>query len=263
MVDPIHSRTALAAVAASLLVAIAAPVRGAPAVTPEERAAAFPAMPASFHDDMHGAQMDGSFRAEELEWQARDGTDALAWDVIGWYGSDMHRLWLRDEGEHVRGSRVENRAELLYGQPVAAWWDFVGGLRQDTGADASRTYVALGLQGLAPQWFHVEATGYLGEGGQLGLRLQAEYEWLFTNRLILAARAEAEAWSDDDPRAGIGSGIGEVSSGLRLRYEWRREFAPYIGIEWAGIHGDSADLAREEGEGTSDRRFVAGLRFWF
>jgi len=266
MVDSTHRWIFRATAAAALLVALAplvARAQAAPMVTPEERAAAFPEMPPGFHDSMHATQLDGSFRAEELEWQSRDGDDALAWDVIGWYGTDMHRLWLRDEGEHASGSQVENRAELLYGQPVAAWWDFVGGLRLDTGPGPTRTYVALGFQGLAPQWFHVEATGYLGEGGQLGLRLQAEYEWLFTNRLILAARAEAEAWSDDDPRAGIGSGIGEVSTGLRLRYEWRREFAPYIGIEWAGIHGDSADLARQEGENSHDSRFVAGLRFWF
>jgi copper resistance protein B len=237
---------------------------GAPAVTPEERAAAFPVIaPHVMHEHMHEDPLTSSLHAEEFEWQARDGGDALKWDVIGWLGTDMHRLWLRDEGEHVAGSQVGSRAELLYGQPVAPWWDVVAGLRHDSGAATSRNYAALGLQGLAPQWLHVEATGYAGEGGQLGLRLQFDYDWLLTNRLILAARAEAEAWSDTDAEAGIGSGVGEVTAGLRLRYEWRREFAPYVGVEWSGSHGETADLARQAGEATRDCRVVAGLRFWF
>jgi len=246
----------------ALLLLCSGPARAAPPVTPEERAAAFPPMPPGA-DHMHGTLIDGTLLAEELEWQARDGRDALKWDLTGWVGSDMHRLWLRDEGEHSRGSQVGNRLELFYGQPVAAWWDAVAGLRVDTGPGPSRTYLAIGLQGLAPQWFHVEATGYLGEGGQLGLRLKGEYDWLFTNRLILTGRVEAEAWSDDDPRADIGSDIGEVTAGLRLRYELRREFAPYVGVEWMGIHGDTADLARARGEDRHDRRFVIGLRAWF
>lgn len=235
----------------------------APQLSAEERAAAFPELPAGM-DHMREPWVDGSLMAEHLEWQARDGSNALAWDLIGWVGTDEHRLWLRDEGEHRSGgARVENRLELHYGRPVAAWWDAVAGVRVDTGHGATRRYLAIGLQGLAPQWFHVEATGYLGKGGQLGLRVEGEYEWLFTNRLILALRAEAETWKDDDPQAGIGSGVGEVSAGLRLRYEWRRELAPYIGVEWASLHGDSADLARAEGERVHDRRLVLGLRAWF
>ncbi len=251
----------LALALASMCIAVQA--AAAPAVTPEERAAAFPVLAHSAHADMAEDLVMTNLYVEQLEWQERDGKDALGWDVMGWVGNDHHRLWLRDEGGHVSGSRVENRAELLYGRPVAAWWDLVAGLRQDTGAEASRTYVAVGIQGLAPQWLHVEATGYLGRGGQLGLRLLGDYQWLLTNRLILSARGEAEAWSDDDEAAGIGSGLGELTVGLRLRYEWQREFAPYVGIEWAGIHGDSADIARAAGEEVHDQRVVAGLRFWF
>jgi copper resistance protein B len=139
----------------------------------------------------------------------------------------------------------------------------VAGARLDTGGGPSRAYAALGLQGLAPQWLHAEATAYLGEGGQLGLRLKGGYEWLITNRAILSARVEADAWGDDDERAGIGSGLAEASAGLRLRYEVRREFAPYAGIEWTGLFGDTADLARAAGEDARDTRLVAGLRFWF
>lgn len=235
-----------------------------PPVTPEERAAAFPDLSgADTSGHGHDDPLRAMFRAEEAEWQARDGADALHWDVLAWAGFEDNRLWLRDEGEHAAGERTENRLELLWGRPLDAWWDLQAGWRMDSGPGPTRSYAALGVQGLAPQWFHVEATAYLGEGGQLGARLQADYDWLFTNRLILAARLEVDGWAEDDAEAGIGDGLSELTTGLRLRYEVRREFAPYVGVEWQGLLGDTGDLARSAGEERRDTRIVAGLRFWF
>lgn len=252
------------ALAGLALGACAAAAESALPVTDADRAAAFPDVsgtPMSAH--MEADPLIGMLKVDEFEWQDRPGDDALKWDGTGWLGHDMNRLWLRDEGEHVSGSAAENRLELLWGHPVAAWWDLVAGGRMDTGRGPSRGYAAVGLQGLAPQWFHVEATAYLGDGGQVGLRLQGDYDWLITNRLILAARVEGDAWSDDDERAGIGSGLAELAAGLRLRYEIRREFAPYVGAEWSGLFGGTADLARAAGGDTRETSVVAGVRFWF
>lgn len=235
-----------------------------PPVSPEARAAAFPELAVTDEHDAHaGEPLYGMFLAEQFEWQDRDGGDALKWDVTGWLGYETSRVWLRDEGDHVSGEQVENQLELLWGRPVAAWWDLVAGVRHDTGAGPSRTYAALGVQGLAPQWFHVEATLYAGERGQAGLRLQSDYEWLLTNRFILTARLEGHAWREDDEANGLGSGLAEVSAGLRARYEIRREFAPYVGVEWMRLAADTADLARASGEDVRDTRIVAGVRFWF
>lgn len=236
----------------------------APEVTEADRAAAFPDVSGTpMHEHMREDPLVAMFRADELEWQARSGGDALKWDVLGWLGHDMNRLWLRDEGEHVHGEAAGNQLELLWGRPVAAWWDFVAGARLDTGSGPSRTYAALGVQGVAPQWLYTEATAYLGEGGQLGLRLKWDHDWLITNRAIVSGRIEGDAWSHDDERVGIGSGFADLSLGLRLRYEIRREIAPYVGVEWSGLFGDTADFARAAGEDVRETRFVAGLRFWF
>lgn len=244
--------------------AVAQPAAAGPPVTDADRAAAFPDVSGTpMHEHMHEDSLAGMLRADQFEWQHRPGGDALKWDFTGWLGYDMSRVWLRDEGEHVSGEAADNRVELLWGEPVSAWWDFVAGARADTGSGPTRGYAAIGLQGLAPQWFHVEVTAYLGEGGQVGLRLQCDYDWLLTNRAILSARAQGAAWSDDDERAGIGSGLSEVTAGLRLRYEFRRELAPYAGIEWTSLYGDTADRARAAGEEVRETRVVAGLRFWF
>lgn len=230
------------------------------AATPGERAAAFPDLA---HTQVHDAPWFAALLVERLEWQQHSGDDALLWDATGWIGSDSSRLWLRSEGERTSGAAGEGTLEAFWGRPVAAWWDLLAGVRRDFGPGASRSYLALGVQGLAPQWFHVEATAYAGEGGQVGAGLEVQYDWLLTQRLILGARGEALGWSDDDTPAGIGAGLASGSLGLRLRYEIRREFAPYVGIDWQGRFGDTADLARAAGERRRETSAVAGVRFWF
>lgn len=256
---------ALGAVLASLG-AVAAALAAEPlsSVTEQERAAAFPDVSGTdLHAHMEHDPLTAMLLAEQFEWQGGSGDDALKWDATGWAGFSMNRLWLRTEGERPSGSSGEAQTELLYGRPIAPWWDLVAGVRHDVGPGPARTYAGIGVQGLAPQWFHVEATAYYGERGQAGLRLQADYDWLFTNALVLTFRPEVSAWSDDDEATGIGSGLSEASVGLRLRYEIRPELAPYVGVEWTGLFGDTADIARDASEDRRESRVVAGLRFWF
>jgi copper resistance protein B len=136
-------------------------------------------------------------------------------------------------------------------------------VRYDSGEGPNRGWLAFGVQGLAPYWFETDISAYLGEGGRTALRIETDYELLLTQRLILQPRVEVNAYGRDDTRRGLGSGLSDMTAGLRLRYEIRREFAPYVGVEWAGTFGDSRDLARANGEEAYATRLVAGLRFWF
>lgn len=215
------------------------------------------------HAHMDDDPLVGMFLMDELEWQGASPDDALAWNVSAWLGRDTGRLLFRSEGEMASGDVEASRTELLWSKPIAAWWDLVGGLRQDIGTGPGRTYGLVGVQGTAPYRFHIEADLFGGERGQVGTRLESSYEILLTNRLIAQPRAELQAFGKDDAATGIGSGLSQLELGLRLRYEIRREFAPYVGVEWQGKFGDTADLARAAGESVRDTRFVAGLRFWF
>ena len=231
-----------------------------PALTDADRAAAFP--------DLHGHDMSGHMdddpfvwmvMADRFEWQQGD---AFAWEGTAWLGHDRGGLWLRSEGEREPGHGTEGSIEALWGKPVDAWWDVLAGVRHDTGHDG-QDWLAVGVQGLAPYKFEVQATAYLGERGQSMLQAEVEYELLLTNKLILQPRIEATAHGRNDAARGIGSGLGEVDAGLRLRYELRREFAPYIGIERAYRFGKTADFARAAGDDAHETRWVVGLRFWF
>ncbi|MFQ5487741.1 MAG: copper resistance protein B [Gammaproteobacteria bacterium] len=183
-------------------------------------------------------------------------------DLQGWYGRDYNRAVIKSEGDYDGGEIEEAATELLWAHAVAAYWDTQLGLRYDSGG-GDRKWLALGIQGLAPYWFEVDLTGYLGEGARTAINLELEYELLFTQRLILQPRIEMDLFGSDDKRKGIGSGLSALDAGLRLRYELRREFAPYIGISWAGKFGDTQDYARAAGIDTRGLRAVAGVRFWF
>jgi len=199
----------------------------------------------------------GRVTVDQLEWQNADHAD-IAWDMQAYYGGDYHKLWLKTEGAHEQDAD-EVRVEALWNRIVSPWWSAQAGLRQDFGDAPSRTWLALGIEGLAPQWFDVEAAIYLGGEGRTALRAEVSYDLLLTQRLVLQPQIEADVYGKDDPERGIGSGLSDIEAGLRLRYEIRRELAPYVGVHWVRRFGETADLAGDD----SDTRFVAGVRVWF
>lgn len=205
----------------------------------------------------------GALLVDNLEAVRSDGNTSAAYDLQAWYGRTYDRAVLKAEGDYDDSEVKEARTELLWGHAIAAFWDTQLGLRHDSGEGPNRNWAAFGVQGLAPYWFEVEATGYVGESGRTAARLDASYELLLTQKWILQPRVEANAYGKDDTRRGLGSGLSDVVAQLRLRYESRREFAPYVGVEWAGKFGDTKDLARAAGEDANETRVVAGLRFWF
>lgn len=215
------------------------------------------------HAHMDDDPLVGMLLLDQLEWQDTSPDSALAWNVTAWLGHDTGRLLFRSEGESTDSDVEELRAELLWSKPIARWWDVVGGLRQDGGTGPGRTYGVIGIQGLAPYRFHIEADLFAGERGQIGTRLESSYDVLLTNRLILVPRAELQAFAKDDAATGIGNGLSQLELGLRLRYEVRRELAPYVGVEWSGSFGDTADFARAGNESVRNTYVVAGIRFWF
>lgn len=236
------------------------PLTPIPVLTDADRAAAVP--PTHGHM-VHDDSIKSYILFNRLEaWNADPGT-GMAWEGQAWFGTDLNRLWLRSEGERVDGNTESADLEVLYGRSIARWWDLVAGVRHDFKPGASQDFVAIGVMGLAPQKFEVEATAYLGERGQMSARFEAEYELLLTNRLVLQPLVEANFYGKNNPLRGIGSGLNTVELGFRLRYEVIREFAPYIGIVRERAFGRTADFRRGEGEDIDDTRIVAGFRIWF
>jgi copper resistance protein B len=205
----------------------------------------------------------GALMIDRLEAVRTDENTSTAYDVQAWYGRDYDRALLKAEGEIDAGELMEAQTELLWSHALAAYWNTQLGVRYDSGIGPDRSWLAFGFQGLAPYWFELDIAAYVGESGRSALRLEAEYELLLTQRLILQPRVEANVYGKRDAARETGSGLSDVSAGLRLRYEIRREFAPYVGVEWAGQYGATADYARAAGDDTRETRIVAGLRMWY
>ncbi|MCM2461501.1 copper resistance protein B [Pseudomonas sp. CG7] len=231
-----------------------------PALTAADRAAVY-----EDHGGhtVHDSAIHSFFLIDQLEWQDADDGSALNWDASGWIGGAIDRLWLRSEGERLNGKTEKAELQALWGHAISPWWDVVAGVRQDFKPGDSQTWAAFGVQGMALYNFEAEATAFIGEGGQSAARLEGDYDILLTNRLILQPTAEANFYGKNDPARGVGSGLSDTELGVRLRYEIRREFAPYIGVTWNRVYGNTADYVREEGEDRSEARLVLGLRLWF
>jgi copper resistance protein B len=205
----------------------------------------------------------GMLLIDQLEAFHGRGANGQSWEAEGWYGNDENKLWVRTEGERSRGKLEDGDLEAFWNHNIATYWSTQLGARQDLGEGPKRTWAAFGVQGLAPYWFEVEATGYVGASGRTAARLRADYEMLFTQRLILQPEAEINLYGKNDPQRRIGSGVSDVQFGLRLRYEIRRQFAPYIGVNWVRRIGTTADYARQDHQPILDRQIVAGVRIWF
>ncbi|MCX4063438.1 MULTISPECIES: copper resistance protein B [Pseudomonas] len=231
-----------------------------PPLTDADRAAVYNA-PGGH--EVHDSALNSFFIFEKLEWQDADDGSALNWEAQGWIGGDVDRLWLRTEGERTNGKTEEAEVHALWGHAISPWWDLVGGVRQDFKPGDPQTWAAFGIQGLALYNFEAQATAYLGEGGQTAARLEGDYDILLTNKLILQPTAEFNFYGKNDPQRGVGSGLSESEIGLRLRYEFRPQFAPYVGVTWNRAYGKTADYARDEGEDNNEARLVLGVRVWF
>ncbi len=203
----------------------------------------------------------GKLLADELEFLSGNEGKGVAWRVQGTYGGDRDKLWLRTQGLKIGGQRVDPTTDLeaLWWRAYSSFWGTQFGVRQDFGAGA-HTWIAFGVEGLAPYQFEVRATGYLGEDGRLSARLLASYDILLTNRLILAPEVESNIYSKAEPERGLGSGVGNFELGVRLRYEIRRKFAPYLGYVWERSFSGTADFRRGNGEPVTEHRFVVGVR---
>ncbi|RDZ28501.1 copper resistance protein B [Lysobacter silvisoli] len=231
-----------------------------PPITDADRAAAFP--PISQHME-HAREFTSYVLLDRLETGDADHGRSQAWEAGAWFGSDLNRLWLRSEGEREDGRTESADLEVLYGRSVSPWWDVVVGAKHDFQPGGSQDWIAVGVQGLSPYKFEVQATAYIGASGRVAANIEAEYDVLLTNRLILQPVVEAEFNSRDDIARGVGQGFSKLEAGLRLRYEFHRRFAPYVGVVHERSFGATADLRRDEGEAVSDNRVVAGVRVWF
>jgi copper resistance protein B len=212
----------------------------------------------------HGGMTTIRILIDRLELLARDGRDGYAWEGDAWFGGDYDKLWFKTEGEGEVGGRLEAaEVQALWSRAILPFFDFQLGVRHDVRPRPDRTHLAVGIQGLAPYWFEIDAAAFLSTKGDLTARFEAEYDQRITNRLFIQPRVEFDVAAQDVPELGIGSGLSSAELGLRLRYQFVPEFAPYIGVGYERRFGDTARFARADGEDVGGWSLLLGLRAWF
>ncbi len=200
---------------------------------------------------------------DQMEMRDAGDDNTFSWDAQGWFGQDLRKLWFKTEGERTGGNTNEAEFQFLYSKAIARYWELQLGVRHDFEPSPSRSWAVIGVQGLAPYFFETDIALFVGDSGRTAFRFESEYELLLTQRLILTPEIEVNFYGQNDAEVGVGSGLSDLELGLRLRYEIRREFAPYIGVNWSKLFGKTKDIARIAGDSTSEAQLVIGFRAWF
>jgi copper resistance protein B len=251
----------LCALAAGLI----APVGFAAAQAPAAHDAPTPAGTVELGEPVMDRMIFAHAILDEFEGRVNEnGTPELRWSGQGWVGTDYDKLLIKTEGSRrADGSIDDGKHEFLYDRAISTYWNAQAGIRADIDSRPSRVWGAFGIEGLAPLFFELGATGYVSDSGYFAARLEGSYDLLITQRLILQPHVELNFYSKTDPEREIGSGLSDIDAGLRLRYEIDRKFAPYIGVAFEEKLGRTASFARQDGESTGGPRFVFGIRGWF
>ncbi len=212
----------------------------------------------------HGSMQTGKLSIDRLEYRAGHGPGGYSWEGEAWYGGDYDRLWLKSMGDADFGkSPGSAEVQALWSHAIDPWFNLQTGVRYDIRPRPGRTHLVVGVQGLTPYLIEVDAAAFLSDRGELTGRFEAEYDQRITNRLILQPRIEINLAAQDSRSIGVGAGLSSIEAGLRLRYAIVPEFAPYLGIDYDRLTGNTADFARAAGRGVGGGAFVAGMRTWF
>ncbi|MGA9582301.1 MAG: copper resistance protein B [Allosphingosinicella sp.] len=208
--------------------------------------------------------MTSRFLIDQLEARIRNGRDGYFLNAEAWYGGDINRFWLKTEIEGEFGHSPEQaEVQALYSLAIDPWWNLQAGVRYDFRPDPERAYLVLGVEGLAPYWFEVDAAAFVSNKGDVSARVEVENDLRLSQRLILQPRIELDLAAQDVPEIGVGSGLSTAELGLRLRYEIKPEFAPYVGVAYERAFGDTAGFRRAAGDKAGGFNFLVGVRAWF
>jgi copper resistance protein B len=213
--------------------------------------------------EFHGGQKLFQLLNNVMEYQARKGRDGYEWDSEAWYGGDINRLWLKSEGEGASGVVERIEAQALYSHAIDPYFNLQAGLRYDFKPNPSRVYATVAIEGLAPGFFELEGALFLSNKGELMARAEGSYDQRITQRLILQPRVELNFAAQNSRDIGSGSGLSDAEIGVRLRYDIRREFSPYLGVQYQRAFGAARRYLREDGENAGGLEFVVGVRTWF
>ncbi|MBR1135279.1 MAG: copper resistance protein B [Bradyrhizobium sp.] len=204
----------------------------------------------------------GGMRFDKLEWNGLGGNDRARWDMEAFVGNDYDKFFFKSEGAFDGPTQRfdEARFQALYSRMISYFFDFQVGVRHDVSPRPSRTYAVIGIEGLAPGFFEIDADAYISQKGEISGSFTGWYDLLITNRLILQPRVDLRLQLQSVPELELGRGLTDFELGARLRYEFTRNVAPYIGVSWDRKVGETASIALRNQKQPSSANFVAGVR---
>ncbi|MEQ8698265.1 MAG: copper resistance protein B [Bauldia litoralis] len=203
----------------------------------------------------YGVELDASYDLVERG-------KSFSWHSLVWAGTDTHKVLLKSEGEHDRERLDEAELHAYYSRMISQFWDVYGGVRYDF-KPVGTTFGAVGIKGLLPYRFEVDLTGFVSHRGRLSARLEVSREILITQRLVADPYVSLDLAAQNEYRRDVAAGLTELETGIKLRYDVTREFAPFVEFRYRRNLGYTSVLVRRDGEAPESVGFRVGIRLRF
>ncbi len=203
----------------------------------------------------YGVELDASYDLVERG-------KSFSWDSLFWVGTDTHKFLLKSEGEHDRERLDEAEVHAYYSRMISQFWDVYGGVRYDF-KPIGTTFGAVGIKGLLPYRFEFDLTGFVSHRGRLSARVELSREILITQRLVVDPYVSLDLAAQNEFQRDVAAGLSELETGIKLRYDVTREFAPFIEFRYRRNFGYTSVLVRRDGEDPESIGFRVGIRLRF
>ncbi|OYW67331.1 MAG: copper resistance protein CopB [Pseudomonadales bacterium 32-42-5] len=199
------------------------------------------------HLKEHGGQIYQLTRLENAWIVDEDGKGNLGTKFDTLIGTDENRLFIEANLDKAESNDPKYDVSALYSRNVAPFWDVQAGVRysEDKNNSSSDPYL------------------YGGENNFWGASFELDRDLLLTQKLITQPYIEADVVFSDDSDYAAKSGLSELKTGIRTRYEITKRIKPFIDVAYQYEKGQKATSMQEATESEKGWKYGAGIELVF
>ena len=218
------------------------------------------------HLNEHGGQIYQTTKFSN-EWIVdKDGKGSLGSSFETLIGTDENRMFVEANMNKAESNDPKYDVSALYSRNVAAFWDVQAGVRYSedkNNRNSNRIDGVIGLLGLAPYFFETKAYLYGGENNFWGASFEFDRDLLLTQKLITQPYIAADIVFNDNSDFATKSGLSELKTGLKTRYEINKRIRPFVDVAYQYEKGQKLTTFQEATDSEKGWLYGAGIELVF
>ncbi|ENW82977.1 MULTISPECIES: copper resistance protein B [Acinetobacter] len=218
------------------------------------------------HLNEHGGQIYQTTKFSN-EWIVdKDGKGSLGSSFETLIGTDENRMFVEANLNKAESNDPNYDVSALYSRNVAPFWDVQAGVRYSedkNNRNSNRIDGVIGLLGLAPYFFETKAYLYGGENNFWGASFDFDRDLLLTQKLITQPYIEADVVFNDNSDFASKTGLSELKTGIKTRYEITKRIRPFVDIAYQYEKGQKLTTFQEATDSEKGWLYGAGIELVF